>query len=285
MTEQAAPQCYRHPGRPTWIRCQRCGRPICPDCMIPASVGFQCPNCVNEGKKTVRTPRTAFGGRISGRPELTTMVLIGVNAFVWLLISITGGYTSRIYQAFALRRDGSCVDATGQGYYPNAGHDVCSSVGNGAHWVAGVADGAPWQILTSAFSHVELWHIAANMISLWFIGPSLEHAFGRARYLAIYFVAALTGSVGVLLFSNPSSPTLGASGAIFGLLGAFLILSRRNPAMFNQVVFWLVLNLFITFTVPGISWQGHIGGLLGGAAMTAILMNAKNLRRRPPTFH
>lgn len=281
MTDQAAPQCYRHPGRPTWITCQRCGRPICPDCMIPASVGFQCPGCVNDGRKTVRQPRTRFGGRISGRPELTTMVLIGINAFVWLLISITGGYASRIYQAFALRRDGACVDSTGRGYYVGVTHDVCSSVSNtSAHWVAGVSDGAPWQILTSAFSHVEVWHIAANMISLWFLGPGLEAVFGRARFLTIYFVSALTGSAGVLLFSSPQSPTLGASGAIFGLLGALLVLSRRTPALFNQVVLWLALNLYITFTVPGISWEGHIGGLLGGAAVTLFLMNAKNLTRR-----
>lgn len=247
--------------------------------MTPAAVGFQCPECINEGKKSVRQARTVMGGRISGRPELTTMVLIGINAFVWLLISVTGRYTSRIYQAFALRRDGACVDGSGQGYYPNAPHDVCSSIGNGAHWVAGFTDGAPWQVVTSAFSHVELWHIAANMLSLWFLGPGLEAVFGRARFLTIYVVAALSGSLGVVLFSSPQSATLGASGAIFGLLGALLILSRRTPELFGQVVFWLVLNLVFTFTVPGISWQGHIGGLVGGAAMTLILMNLRNLRR------
>ena len=279
MTEQAAPQCYRHPGRPTWISCQRCGRPICPDCMVPASVGYQCPSCVNEGKKSVRAPRTAFGGRISGRPELTTMVLIAINAFIWALTSITGGNGSKLVGWFALTPKGTCEAANGAGYWPDVAQSTCSQMADGAHWVAGATDGAPWQLLTAAFMHVEPWHIATNMISLWFLGPGLEAVFGRVRFLAIYFVAALSGSAAVVAFSAPHSPTLGASGAIFGLLGALLLLSRGTPELFGQVVFWLVLNLVLTFTVPGISWQGHIGGLIGGAVMTLIIMNTKRLKR------
>lgn len=280
MTEQAAPQCYRHPGRPTWITCQRCGRPICPDCMVPASVGFQCPGCVNEGKKTVRSPRTAFGGRISVNPQLTTMVLIGINAVLWLLTTITGGNGSKLSEYLSLSPHGTCY-APGGGYFANATAADChSAVGlQGLHWVAGATNGAPWQVITSAFMHVEPTHIALNMISLWFLGPPLEALLGRARFLTIYLVSALAGSAGVVLMSGAHTPTLGASGAIFGLLGALLILSRGNPALFQQVVMWLGINLVFTFVVPGISWQAHIGGLIGGALVTLLIMQLHQNRR------
>lgn len=281
MTEQAAPQCYRHPGRPTWISCQRCGRPICPDCMIPASVGFQCPSCVDDGKKSVRAPRTAFGGLRTSRPDFTTIVLIAINAVLWLLTVATGGQSSKLTQLLALSPHGTCYASNDAGYYPTVPHDLCMGAG---HWVAGALDGAPWQFLTSAFMHVQPQHIAMNMISLWFLGPPLEALLGRARFLAVYLVAALTGSVGVVLFASSHSQTLGASGAIFGLLGALLILSRRTPALYNQVLLWLGINLVFTFAVPGISWQAHVGGLIGGAATTAAIMalHAQNRRQYRP---
>ena len=276
MTDQAAPQCYRHPGRHTWITCQRCGRPICPDCMVPAAVGFQCPSCVNDGRKTVRQPRTAFGGRISARPELTTIVLIAINVFLWFLTTITGGSRSKLVDALALTPKGTCVLDGGALWVPGATKDSCVA---GAHWVAGATDGAPWELLTSAFMHVQVGHIALNMISLWFLGPPLEALLGRARFLLIYFVALLTGSVAVLLFANQHTPTLGASGAIFGLLGALAIVSRHNPALFQQVMIWLALNLVFSFTVAGISWQAHVGGLIGGAIVTLLIVTMKNARR------
>ncbi|GAC1384014.1 MAG: hypothetical protein NVSMB48_18400 [Marmoricola sp.] len=248
--------------------------------MVPAAVGFQCPSCVNEGQKTVRAPRTVFGGRVSARPELTTMVLIGVNAILWLLTTLTGGNGSKLVDALALTPKGTCVSGNGAGYYPSASESACSQLG---HWVTGATDGAPWQVLTSAFMHVQLAHIALNMISLWFLGPPLEAMLGRARFLWIYFVAALTGSVAVLFLADQHAPTLGASGAIFGLLGALAIVSRRNPALFQQVMIWLVLNLVFSFTVSGISWQAHVGGLIGGAIATLVIVNWKSLQRSTRT--
>lgn len=248
--------------------------------MVPAAVGFQCPSCVNEGQKTVRAPRTVFGGRVSARPELTTMVLIGVNAILWLLTTLTGGNGSKLVDALALTPKGTCVSGNGAGYYPSASESACSQLG---HWVTGATDGAPWQVLTSAFMHVQLAHIALNMISLWFLGPPLEAMLGRARFLSIYFVAALTGSVAVLFLADQHAPTLGASGAIFGLLGALAIVSRRNPALFQQVMIWLVLNLVFSFTVSGISWQAHVGGLIGGAIATLVIVNWKSLQRSTRT--
>jgi membrane associated rhomboid family serine protease len=250
--------------------------------MVPASVGFQCPSCVNECRKTVRAPRTAFGGRISARPELTTIVLIVVNAFMWLLTTITGGNGSKLVDWLALTPKGTCVIQGGTQWIPSATKDTCPAI---AHWVTGTTDGAPWQLLTSAFMHVELGHIALNMISLWFLGPALEAMLGRARFLIVYFVAALTGSIGVLLFADQHSPTLGASGAIFGLLGALAIASRRNPAIFQQVVVLLVINLVFSFSVAGISWQAHVGGLIGGAAVALLFLNLQKVKKlgRGPT--
>jgi membrane associated rhomboid family serine protease len=244
--------------------------------MTPASVGFQCPDCINEGKKTVRAPRTVFGGRISGRPEQTTIVLIAINAFMWLLTTITGGNTSKLVDWLALTPKGTCVANGGNIWFPDATQSTCAT---GAHWVTGATDGAPWQLLTSAFMHVEVAHIALNMISLWFLGPPLEAMLGRARFLAVYFVSALTGSIAVLLLSDQHAPTLGASGAIFGLLGALAVVGRRNPALFQQLMVLLVINLVFSFSVSGISWQGHVGGLIGGA-VTAMLIIALRTRQR-----
>lgn len=236
--------------------------------MIPAAVGFQCPSCVNDGRKSVRAPRTSFGGRISANPQQTTIAIIAINVVMWILTVTTGGNGSNMVRYLALTPKGTCQSLDGNGYFPGVPKDLCGGPG---HWVAGALDGAPWQFITSAFMHVEPQHIALNMISLWFLGPMVEHLLGRARFIAVYAVSLITGSIAVALLSNAHTPTLGASGAIFGLLGALLILSRRSPQMFQQMMMWLVINLVFTFVAPGISWQGHIGGLIGGAAITAIL--------------
>jgi membrane associated rhomboid family serine protease len=152
----------------------------------------------------------------------------------------------------------------------------------GASVIEGVSGGAYWQIVTSAFAHYDVLHIAFNMLALYFLGPMLEQVLGRTRFLAVYLVSALTGSAGVMLLSNPNGQTLGASGAIFGLMGALVVVAHKVGADLRQIGFWLLLNLAFTFwQSQAISWQGHIGGLLGGAVVAAVIVYApKNHRER-----
>lgn len=277
MSDPAAgvPTCYRHAGRETWIRCQRCERPICPDCMRDASVGFQCPECVSQGAKQTRAGRTTYGGLRSSNPALTSIFLIATNAAVWLAILLTGGSSSRGVDLLGLRPDGSCDPSDGFVYKLNRA--ACDAAGG--VFLPGVDDGAFWQLVTSQFLHVQLWHIAGNMLALWMLGPQLEAALGRTRFLALYLLSGLTGSVAVLWLSPELQLTLGASGAIYGLFGAFAVISHKVGGDLRSIGALLAINLVITFAVPNISWQGHLGGLVGGAAIAAILVYAPRTRR------
>lgn len=267
----AVPRCYRHPDRETWIRCQRCDRPICPDCMVAASVGFQCPSCVKEGQKTTRSGRAAYGGARSANPLTTTLVLIGVNALVWLAIIADGGERGRLFDRLTLMPTGRCETTDGASYYPGLDQAGCAVTGH--QWVPGVSDGSLWQVVTSVFAHAEFWHIASNMLALYFLGPLLESAVGRARFLAIYLVSGITGSALVMAFSSPHTQTLGASGAIFGVIGALFVIALKLRVNLQLVGTWLVLGLLFTFVGPrDVSWQGHLGGLVGGALLAAIVV-------------
>ena len=144
----------------------------------------------------------------------------------------------------------------------------------------GVADGAYWQLVTSMFSHVEIWHIAANMFSLFILGPQVESALGRTRFLALYLVSGLTGSAVVYWLSSETGYTLGASGAIFGLFGALAVIIHKIGGDLRSIAGLLLVNIVITFAVPNISWQGHLGGLVGGAAVTALIVYAPRGPRR-----
>ena len=278
--EEGAPVCYRHAGREAHIRCQRCDRPICPDCMRTAAVGFQCPSCVKEGAKSTRSPRGRFGGRPSGNPAATSMVLIGLNAVVFLLITATGGAASRLVDRLALLPVGRCESTLhAGGFYPGAGEAACSTIHNTA-WVPGVSDGAYYQLLTSVFTHVEFWHIGFNMFMLWVLGPQLESVLGRVRFLAVYLLSGLAGSVLTYWLSDPHSSTVGASGALFGLMGALLVLVIKSRGQVNQIVMLIGLNF--AFTVLGrgsISWQGHLGGFVGGVLLTLMLVYVPRKRR------
>ncbi len=270
------PTCYRHPGRETWIRCQRCDKPICPDCMRDAAVGFQCPDCVKQAAKGSRQNKAMYGGERSADPRLTTFVLIGINVVVWLAITATGGNKSRLVDLLALRPQGYC--APGDGYIYPPTHPVCTLTP--ATDYPGFADGAWWQVITAAFTHVEIWHLAMNMFALFVFGPVLEGIVGRARFLAIYLVATLASSVLVLYLSSEYGSTVGASGAIFGLLGALLVVARKGRLNSSWLTQNLVLGLVVT--VVGwryISWQGHLGGLIGGALAAAIIAYAPKAHR------
>lgn len=276
MSTETTPYCYRHPDRETHIRCQRCDRPICPDCMNQAAVGFQCPSCVQEGAKTQRPVRTSYGGRPSADPSLTSKVLIAVNVAVWVLVLAAGDRVGGWVDRLALYPVGRCVAPQPLG---TAGEEQCTSLGYG--WVEGVATGAWWQPLTSMFTHQSLLHIGFNMFVLWILGPQVESVLGRARFLALYFLSGLAGSAAVVYLTTPYIPTIGASGAIFGLLGALLVIAIKMRADYSQILFWIGLNVVITlFGGARISWQGHFGGLVAGLLIAAVLVYAPRARRQ-----
>jgi len=236
--------CYRHPSRETGVSCSNCGRPICTDCMTTTPVGMRCPECARQ-KTQVKTLRNTVR-----RPELT-IALIVVNVAVFLTegsFTLTGGPTGKVYEEGAL----------------------FGSIGGLP--TLGVAHGQWWRIVTSGFMHEDLLHIGFNMYVLYILGQMLEPALGRLKFGAIYAVSLLCGSFGALLVT-PHSPTVGASGAIFGLMGAAAVemRARQIPIMQSGVGGLILLNLVISFTLPGISWGGHIGGLIGGAIAALVL--------------
>ncbi len=269
------PTCYRHPDRETWIRCQRCDRPICPDCMRDAAVGFQCPSCVAEGAKSVRQPRAAYGGRPSANPALTSIVLIATNAAIWLAITLTGGTNSQLGDRLALRARGVCFDGDVAIFASKAACEV----GISSTWVPGVHEGAYWELVTSMFTHVQPLHLAFNMLALWFLGPQLEQVLGRTRFLAVYLLSGLAGSVSVYWLAGEFDATVGASGAIFGLMGALVVLALKIGARPQELLLWIGINVVLTFTLPNVSWQGHFGGLAGGVLVAALVAYAPRERR------
>ena len=232
--------------------------------MRQASVGFQCPSCVSEGAKTTRVGRTAYGGVRPTNPAWTSQVLIAINLAVWLLIMATGRSSSPWLDRLALLPQGGVFR------FPDGS----------LHQIAGVANGAPWQLVTSMFTHVDIWHIGFNMLALWFIGPQLEGAIGRVRYLALFFLSGLIGSTFVYWLAPLHTPTIGASGAIFGLLGALLLIAIKAKADLSQLLMWIGINFVITVLGRGfISWQGHLGGFVGGALIGAMIAFAPRGQR------
>ena len=248
--------------------------------MNAASVGFQCPECVNEGRATQRVARTSYGGLRPTDASVTTLVIISLNAVVWLLINVTGRYSSALYDVFSLKAKGLCE--AGDRWYPGAGTEAVCAHLPGGHWAMGVSDGAYWQLITSGFGHVELWHIVSNMFFLYLVGPQLEALFGRMRFLALYFLSMLGGSALVYWAAPTQQPTLGASGAIFGLMAAILVVSVKRHADLRQILLLIVLNFGITFAISGISWQGHVGGFVAGALTAGVLAYAPAGPRRSP---
>jgi membrane associated rhomboid family serine protease len=243
----ATETCYRHPRRETAVHCSNCGRPICPDCMTPTPVGMRCPECARQ-KTQVRTVRT-----MSSDPQVTyALIAINVIVFVAQIATGAGGF-----------------DATSGSVYRN-----------GALFGPLVAAGDWWRIVTGGFLHAGLLHIAFNMYFVYFLGNMLEPAIGKVRFAALYFVSLLGGSLGALLLSF-DSPTVGASGAAFGLLAGAIILMRSrgiNP-MESGLVMLLVLNLGITFLLPGISIGGHLGGIVAGGVAALLLFEVGERRR------
>jgi membrane associated rhomboid family serine protease len=252
----SVPTCYRHPGRETYVSCVRCGRPACPDCLRSAAVGQQCVECIREGNRTTRRPAGAFGGQlVSG--AVVTWTLVGINILAYL---------GEIIAENRVIGDGVLIGRFGT--------------------TIGVANGQWYRLISSAFLHeplsagtFALLHIAFNMWALIVVGPSLERMLGRLRFVAVYLVSALGGSVLFYLVAAPQAEALGASGAIFGLFGGWFVLARRMRLDSRQIVGLIVINLVISFAIPGIGWQAHIGGLIAGGALTAAYAYAPRQNR------
>jgi membrane associated rhomboid family serine protease len=246
--------CYRHPSRETGVSCANCGRPICPDCMSTTPVGMRCPECASQRTKVVRM-------RDMSKIPQVTYALIVINVIAFIAegnISFSGGPTDKVYEEGALF-----------GSIPGL-------------QTLGVAHGQWWRIVTSGFLHENLIHIGFNMYVLYVLGMQLEPILGRVKFATIYGVALLTGSFGALLVS-PHVPTVGASGAVFGIMGAFAVelRARQLPLMGGRlggIGGLILINLVISFTLPGISWGGHVGGLIGGAIAALVIRLGDRMR-------
>jgi membrane associated rhomboid family serine protease len=240
------PVCPRHPDRESWVRCQRCNRPACPQCQRPAAVGIQCVDCVAEANKGVRQARGTFGGALSSRDTLVTKLFIGI-----------------------------CLVVFGAQQVMPASLEAQLSLINGRYLDA-FSNGLWWQPVTSAFMHASVIHLLFNMYALWITGQYLEPLLGRARFVALYLVSALGGAVGGLLLpGTEDSAMVGASGAIFGLFAALFVVNRHLGRQTTQIAVLIVINFLIGVFYAGISWQAHLGGLVTGAAVAAVMARGR----------
>lgn len=238
-----APGCYRHPDRETGIHCTRCGRPICPECMRSATVGYQCPECVAAGAATVRATRTTFGGRVPAKPGIATYTIIGLCTALNLAVGELG------------------------------------MLGGVARWgmqPAAIAINDEWyRLLSSVFVHAGWLHLAFNMYMLFLLGPPLEAVLGRARFVTLYLVSGLGGAVASYAFSSVMTLSVGASGAIFGLMAGWVVVSRRLERDASQVLVLLAINVALGFVMAGVDWRAHLGGALTGALAALALTHGQ----------
>jgi membrane associated rhomboid family serine protease len=233
--------CYRHPDRETGLSCSDCGRPICADCATFAPVGIRCPDHagVRRGPATKIRPRPvrrAPGIALASANAPITRVLIGINVVIYLIGASQGAG------------------------FNDPGGSLYAKL-----WLDGpdLHNGGWWRLVTTMFLHASIVHIAFNLFALWVIGRPVEQYLGPVRYLGLYLVAGLAGSAGALL--QTPGVTVGASGAIFGILGAMVILEWQvTGQLAGQAMSLVAINLVISFLIPGISWGGHVGGLIGG---------------------
>ena len=257
--------CYRHPNRETGVSCSNCGRPICHECMTPAAVGFRCPECMAQQRRKSGRARVVTrqqmrgrwqGGFMGSRGMSLTKVLVAINAIMFVIELATGaarplgyGSTQRLVDLGAL-----------------VPYDV-------------IYRHEYWRLVSAMFLHAGIFHVLFNMWALWVVGDYLEAALGRLRFALVYFVSGLAGSVLVVLVAPLVSVTVGASGAVFGTFASLFVYSYLNRQrdlaarlLLRNMAFIILINLVFTFMVPGISWQGHVGGLAAGAVVTAVLL-------------
>jgi membrane associated rhomboid family serine protease len=239
--------CYRHPDRVTGLSCSECGRPICTECMTMAPVGIRCPEHSGRPQGVQRVTKGVRRAAYEGVGAKVTRALIAINVLVYVAELATGGTVtgigSKIYEKGVL---------------------IAVAIDSSGHLI-GVAHGEWWRLITAAFLHYGPFHLLLNMLALWWFGTALERRIGSGRFLAIYLVSGLAGSAGALIL-DPTTPTVGASGAIFGILGAGLVMEQfqRDYVFGGSALGVIVLNLVFTFSVANISIGGHIGGLIAG---------------------
>lgn len=273
--EQSAPVCYRHRNRETYLSCSRCGKPICADCRIDAPVGFHCPDCVAEGRRTTRQARTSFGGVAgAGAAGTVTKVLIGLNLAVFVLAGLSTGSLAGMMSTGStpLHLIGAEI-----GFFP--GYDAIRVDLFGTQVIAPtVAAGGYYRMITAMFLHYGFIHLGFNMLVLWLFGRALEHDLGPARFLSVYLLSGLAGSVAVYFFAAETA-TAGASGAVYGLFGLLVMVNRKLKRDNRSIYILIGLNLALTLFI-GFSFWGHIGGLIGGFICGAIVTFTPRERRR-----
>lgn len=250
--QPALPACVRHPGRPTGLRCSRCDRPACVECLRPASVGQHCVDCIAEGRRTTRRPVTISGARTDRQP-IVMPILVGINVIVFVVTviqarSITNLQNSSLFDQWEL-----VPLLTRNGYW--------------------------WQLVTAGFLHVSIIHILLNMVALWIIGRDLERVLGPLRFAIVYLLGVFGGNVAVFVFGAPTGAVAGASTGVFALMGGLLVVVYRLKLNPSQVIGLIVINLVLSVVIPNISLLGHVGGLVTGAAVTFALVNVPAERR------
>lgn len=250
--------CYRHPNRQSFILCQRCGRTICAECQTQAAVGVICPECMREQRATAPRTKSAILTKVAGKGQpVVTYSIIALCVFIYILQWIPGlGVTDALIYAPAFSD-------------PNSPYTDVSF--------------QPWRMITATFLHSTgfIFHLVLNMYMLWIFGRILETLLGRGRYLALYLLSGLGGSVAVMLLAADNQFVLGASGAIFGLVGAFVVIQHRMGGNMTQLLILVGVNLAIGF-IPGlhIAWQAHLGGLVIGALIGYIYLETRSVRRQ-----
>ncbi len=239
--------CYRHPNRETGVSCSNCGKPICPDCMTATPVGMRCPDCSRQRTQTRSLQSLAVD-------PIATYVLIALNVLVFFGVASSPGAENDL-----------TLFASGRFEFGGPLH--------------GVAEGEYWRLISTGFLHVDYWHIGLNMLALYWLGRMIEPALGHARFVAIYLTSLLTGSLLVLIL-QPNVETLGASGAVYGLLGAAIVMARNRDIDLIQSGLLPILGLnFVITLLFGFSLAAHVGGLVGGLVVTFVVEELAKRRR------
>lgn len=248
------PVCPRHPDRVTYVRCQRCNRPVCGECQRPSQVGVLCVDCVREHQRALPREQRApkFTDRHGRAVPLATYIIIGLTALVYAL-----QWAGQLIPAFP--------DVYGMLLYSPV---YTSAAGLEIQALTGQSFFEPWRMLTSALVHSmgSPVHLLLNMAVLWLIGRQIEQFLGAAKFVAIYVLSALGGAVAVLFLAEPNSAVVGASGAVYGLFAALWMIGRRMGADTRGITILIVINFAFSFLGANISWQGHLGGFLTGLA-------------------
>ncbi|MEZ5175287.1 MAG: rhomboid family intramembrane serine protease [Acidimicrobiia bacterium] len=252
MTDSTATTCYRHPDRPTRLSCTTCGKPICVECSHDASVGQKCPSCAKtDPRARVVRARTALAGPSFATTPVSFGIMV-VTGAIFVMGFLSPELQTWLYQVLALVHPPAAVIG-GELVEPDV-----------------------YRIFTVALVHGGLMHILFNMYALYLFGPRLEQQVGSVPFAALYLASAGAGGFASMAFGSEFGWAVGASGAIFGLFGAWMFVAwkmRHSPggrAMFNQLGFLMAINIALPFLVGGIDWLGHLGGFVAGVAIAFL---------------